>query len=177
MYGSSFWETAATQNCGHPQGISLTSLDKTKSWSGLKLSSADGDWDVNLEQWREYQGYYCEIFKQSCKVQRFNQRDRTKSWSGLKLSSADGDGDVSWDWNVADVTAKKFKQSCQFLYISNWWTHYNSSSRFIGWFPQQQDRNQMSIWRTSDRVTHRRFQLNWSDWEMELNFIVIKQTE
>ncbi len=25
-YGSSFWETAATQNCGHTQGISLTSL-------------------------------------------------------------------------------------------------------------------------------------------------------
>ncbi len=24
-------------------------------------------------------------------------------------------------------------------YISNWWNHYNSSSRFIGWFPQQQD--------------------------------------
>jgi hypothetical protein len=53
--------------------------DKTKSWSGLKLSSADGDWDVDLEQWLEYQGYYCEIFKQSCKVQRFNQRDKTKS--------------------------------------------------------------------------------------------------
>jgi hypothetical protein len=31
--------------------------DKTKSWSGLKLSSADGDWDVNLEPWLEYQGY------------------------------------------------------------------------------------------------------------------------
>ncbi len=26
LYGSSFWETAATQNCGHTQGISLTSL-------------------------------------------------------------------------------------------------------------------------------------------------------
>ncbi len=30
MYGSSFWETAATQNCGHTQGISLTSLIETK---------------------------------------------------------------------------------------------------------------------------------------------------
>jgi hypothetical protein len=68
--------------------------DKTKSWSGLKLSSADGDWVVDLEHWLEYQGYNCEIFKQSCKVQRFNQRDKTKSWSFLKLSSADGDGDV-----------------------------------------------------------------------------------
>ncbi len=26
LYGSSFWETAATQNCGQPKGISLTSL-------------------------------------------------------------------------------------------------------------------------------------------------------
>ncbi len=26
LYGSSFWETADTQNCGHTQGISLTSL-------------------------------------------------------------------------------------------------------------------------------------------------------
>ncbi len=26
VYGSSFWETAATQNCGHSQGISLKSL-------------------------------------------------------------------------------------------------------------------------------------------------------
>jgi hypothetical protein len=26
LYGISFWETAATQNCRHPQGISLTSL-------------------------------------------------------------------------------------------------------------------------------------------------------
>jgi hypothetical protein len=43
--------------------------DKTKSWSGLKLRSADCVWDVNLEQW---QADYCEIFKQSCKVQRFN---------------------------------------------------------------------------------------------------------
>jgi hypothetical protein len=86
--------------------------DKTKSWSGLKLSSADDDWDVYLEQWLEYQlyyceGYYCEIFKQSCKVQRFNQRDKSKSWSFLKLSSANGDGDIhkltmNWDWNVAD---------------------------------------------------------------------------
>ncbi len=25
LYGSSFWETAATQICGRPQGISLTS--------------------------------------------------------------------------------------------------------------------------------------------------------
>ncbi len=66
--------------------------DKTKSWFGLKLSSADGDWDsVDLEQWR---ADYCEIFKQSCKVQIFNQWDKTKSWSFLKLSSADGDGDV-----------------------------------------------------------------------------------
>ncbi len=31
MYGSSFWETAAMQNCGHPQGISLTSLFKTET--------------------------------------------------------------------------------------------------------------------------------------------------
>jgi hypothetical protein len=67
--------------------------DKTKRWFHLNLSSADDDWDVDLEQWLEYQGYYCEIFKQSCKVQRFNQRDKTKSWSGLKLSSAGGDGD------------------------------------------------------------------------------------
>ena len=67
--------------------------DKTKSWSGLKLSSADGDWDVDLqvEQWLEYRGYYYKIFKQSCKVQRFYQRDKTKSWSGLKSSSADGE--------------------------------------------------------------------------------------
>ncbi len=35
-----------------------------------------------------------KIFKQSCKVQRFNQRDKTKSRSFQKLSSADGDGDV-----------------------------------------------------------------------------------
>ncbi len=26
LYGSSFWRTAATQNCRHPQGILLTSL-------------------------------------------------------------------------------------------------------------------------------------------------------
>ncbi len=26
LYGSSFWETAATQICGHPKGMSLTSL-------------------------------------------------------------------------------------------------------------------------------------------------------
>ncbi len=26
LYGSSFWETAASQNCGRPLGISLTSL-------------------------------------------------------------------------------------------------------------------------------------------------------
>ncbi len=68
--------------------------DKTKRWSGLKLSSADGDWGVILEQWLKYQGNNCQIFKQSCKVQWFNQRDKTKSWSFLKLSSADGDGDV-----------------------------------------------------------------------------------
>ncbi len=75
--------------------------DTTKCWSDLKLrvlSSADlechGDGDVDLEQWLEDQGYYGEIFKQSCKVQRFNQRDKTKCWSGLKLSSADGDGDI-----------------------------------------------------------------------------------
>ncbi len=71
--------------------------DNTKSWSGLKLSSADGDWVVDLEHWLEYQGYNCEIFKQSCKVQRFNQRDKTKCWSFLKLSSADRDGDVDHD--------------------------------------------------------------------------------
>ncbi len=70
--------------------------DKTKSWSGLKLRSANGDWDIYLEQWLEYQGYNCKMFKQSCKVQRFNQRDETKSWSGLKLSSADGD----WDFEL-----------------------------------------------------------------------------
>ncbi len=29
MYGSSLWETAATQNCGDPQGILLTSLPFT----------------------------------------------------------------------------------------------------------------------------------------------------
>jgi hypothetical protein len=47
--------------------------DKRKSWSGLKLSIANGDWDVDLKQWLEYQVYYCKIFKQSCKVWRFNQ--------------------------------------------------------------------------------------------------------
>ena len=139
--------------------------DKTKSWSGLKLSSADGDQDVDLEHWLEYQGYNCEIFKQSCKVQRFNQRDKTKSWSFLKLSSADGDGDVhkltmNWDWNVAD-----------------------SSSWLIGWSPRQREvtgsqsnfylNNFKFRWSDSQKV----FQLDWSDWEMELSFIVIKQTE
>ncbi len=33
--------------------------DKTKSFSGLKLSSVDGDWDIDLERWLEYWGYYC----------------------------------------------------------------------------------------------------------------------
>jgi hypothetical protein len=90
--------------------------DKTKSWSGLKLSSADGDWDVDLEQWLKYQGYYYEIFKQSCKVQRFNQRDKTKSWSFLNLHSADGDGDIDFELKLGCccVTAKMYKQSCQF---------------------------------------------------------------
>ena len=90
--------------------------DKTKSWSGLKLSSADGDWVVDLEHWLEYQGYNCEIFKQSCKVQRFNQRDKTKSWSFLKLSSADGDGDVDLEqWLEYDqgYYCEIFKQSCK----------------------------------------------------------------
>ncbi len=35
MYGSSFWETAATQNCGHPKGILLTSLAWTCIFSSL----------------------------------------------------------------------------------------------------------------------------------------------
>ena len=83
------WKTFK-QSC-KVQDQRIYQRDKTTSWSGLKLSSADGDWDVDLEQWREYRGYYCKIFKQSCKVQRFYQRDKTTSCSGLKLSSADGD--------------------------------------------------------------------------------------
>ncbi len=93
--------------------------DKTtwKSWSGLKLSSADGDWDIDLEQWLEYdQGYYCEIFMQPFEVQRFNQRDKQKAdlaWSWA-VHMEMGTLTMSWDWNVADVTAKTFKQSCLF---------------------------------------------------------------
>jgi hypothetical protein len=63
--------------------------DKTKSWSGLKLSCADGDWNVDLEQWLEYdQRYYSEIFKQSCKVQRFLIRE-------IKQRA-----DLAWSWAV-----------------------------------------------------------------------------
>ncbi len=36
--------------------------DKAKSWSGLKLHSTDGDWDVDFEQWLECLGYSCKIF-------------------------------------------------------------------------------------------------------------------
>ncbi len=101
----------------------------------------------------------CKIFKHSCKaqVQRFYQRDKIKSWSGLKLSSADGDGDH-------EIGMLRMLVSCYCLnvqailpisYIYHWWNHY-SSSWFIGWSPQQRDWNQISIWRTSDRVTHRR---------------------
>ncbi len=40
LYGSSFWETAATQNCGHTQGMSLTSGD----WGRVpvRLPATDG---------------------------------------------------------------------------------------------------------------------------------------
>ncbi len=41
LYGSSFWETAATQNCGHTQGISLTSLADT---ADLHLAPAVAAW-------------------------------------------------------------------------------------------------------------------------------------
>ncbi len=40
LYGSSFWETAATQNCSYPQGILLTSLDQTKGQGLTTLHSA-----------------------------------------------------------------------------------------------------------------------------------------
>ncbi len=64
---------------------------------------------------------------------------------------------MNWDWNVAYATAKTFKQSCRFhiLIINHWWNHY-SSSWFIGRSPQQLDQNQISIWRTSDRVSYKR---------------------
>jgi hypothetical protein len=39
------------------------SREKAESWSGLKLSSADGDCAVDLEQWLECWGHYCKIFK------------------------------------------------------------------------------------------------------------------
>ncbi len=128
--------------------------DKTKSWSGLKLSSADDDWDVDLEQWLEYQGYYCEIL-QFCKVQRFYQRNKTKSWSGLKWSSADGAGDVYLEQKLEywGYYWKKIQAILPLSCIIHKWNHH-SSSRVICWSPQQWDWNQISIWRTSNRVTH-----------------------
>ncbi len=39
LYGSSFWETAATQNCGHPKGISLTPL-AARGWRGGNVVAA-----------------------------------------------------------------------------------------------------------------------------------------
>ncbi len=63
----------------------------------MKLSHADGDWDLNYEQWLECQleGYECKRFKPSRQVQRFNQRDKQRV-------------DLGWSWAVQiEETAEK----------------------------------------------------------------------
>ncbi len=98
----------------------LKQRDKAKSCSGMKLSSVDGDWELDYEQWWECQGKECKIFQQSCQVQRFNQGDNTKSWCGLELISACGDWDVDKRWlECWGCDSKWFKNSCQVQILIN----------------------------------------------------------
>ncbi len=59
MFGSSFWETAATQNWRYTQGISLTSLCQVLGWTRCS------NW-IQVGNWREVEGggWECPAGKQ-----------------------------------------------------------------------------------------------------------------
>ncbi len=101
-------------------------------------------------------------------------KDKTKSWSGLKLSSQ---RQCRWWWERSPwAVIIFFKQTCQSHVLNIDETTIvllesladpksNGIENFeINFLSEQSD---------SQKV----FQLDWSDWEMELSFIVIKQTE
>ncbi len=101
-------------------------IDQAKSYSGLKLSKADGDWGVNLEQWLECQEYYFTYaadisnfqYRADLKMSLFEALHKQKT----NLSHFQPFGVESWvyvspeQWNSTKFDAwgfKIFKQSCK----------------------------------------------------------------
>jgi hypothetical protein len=72
------------------------------------LSRADGDWDLNYEQYLECQGYECKIFKHSCQVQIFindvttisldSSADPQSNWIEISINSLSMTQRRSFNW-------------------------------------------------------------------------------
>ncbi len=59
----------------------------------------------------EFREYDFKILNKSCQIQRFNYRDKNKELVGdeaVQMVIATSNS----DWNVYDMTANKWKQSC-----------------------------------------------------------------
>ncbi len=80
---------------------------------------------------------------------------------------------MNWDWNVEDVTAKTFKQSCLFHILI-----IDETTIVLLDSLADPHSNRIKIKFLSGGLSIKWLTqgLDWSDWEKELSFIVIKQT-
>ncbi len=108
----------------------------TKYWSNLakfrdsireRKQRADLGWSWAVQMvigisimssiWKlECRGYECKIFKQSCQVQKFNQRDKQRADLGWSWAVQMVIGTSRSDWNVEDVTANNWSTPAKFKY-------------------------------------------------------------
>ena len=83
---------------------------------------------------------------------------------------------MNCDWNVKDVTSKNINQPCWFqLLIIDATTIFLLDSFADPHLNRIETKFYLNDFQECD--SQKVFQLDWSDWEMESSFIVIKQTK
>jgi hypothetical protein len=103
-------------------------INQRDTWKSFKLSGLLSRQMVigtsTMKLWFECWGCDGKIFKQSCQVQRINQKGKQMSWSSLNLSSVDGDWDVDheqWlEWLGCDSKYSS-NPAKSILEIDQWW--------------------------------------------------------
>ncbi len=94
--------------------------------------------DVDLKQWLECWGYYCKIFKQSYKVQRFNQRHKNKR------------ADLAWSWAVQMVIGTS-AWLCHELYLKCWDVTARETTMFFQTFSKESE-NFLRVWKSLEKL-------------------------